>query len=38
MMLFGVEGMHILDVSRDPDVGGGQGLVGRQQSTGALCP
>jgi transposase len=25
--LFGVEGMHVLDVTRDPDVGGGQGLV-----------
>jgi hypothetical protein len=25
--LFGVEGMHILDVTRDPDVGGGQVLV-----------
>jgi hypothetical protein len=25
--LFGVEGMHILDVTRDPDVGGEQGLV-----------
>ncbi|MFF4232328.1 hypothetical protein [Streptomyces sp. NPDC001820] len=24
---FGVEGMHVLDVARDPDVGGGQGLV-----------
>jgi hypothetical protein len=25
--LFGVEGMHVLDVTRNPDVGGGQGLV-----------
>ena len=25
--LFGAEGMHVLDVTRDPDVGGGQGLV-----------
>ncbi|WP_405805558.1 hypothetical protein OG729_09700 [Streptomyces sp. NBC_00210] len=22
-----MEGMHVLDVTRDPDVGGGQGLV-----------
>ncbi|EIV91965.1 hypothetical protein FraQA3DRAFT_1450 [Frankia sp. QA3] len=25
--LSGVESMHVLDVTRDPDVGGGQGLV-----------
>ncbi|MFE7396681.1 hypothetical protein [Streptomyces sp. NPDC057557] len=25
--LFDAEGMHVLDVTRDPDVGGGQGLV-----------
>ncbi len=25
--LFGVEGMHVLDVTRDPDVGRGQGLA-----------
>ena len=25
--MFGVEGMHVLHVTRDPDVGGEQGLV-----------
>lgn len=25
--LFGVKGMHVLDVTRDSDAGGGQGLV-----------
>jgi hypothetical protein len=27
--LFGVEAMHVLDVTRDPDIGRGQGLVVR---------
>ncbi|MGH3180790.1 MAG: hypothetical protein ACRDOE_02630 [Streptosporangiaceae bacterium] len=25
--MFGVEGMHVLHITRDPDVGRGQGLV-----------